>query len=143
MEYLMGTDHCLFRSILIRSPWHNLDHFMILACRRSTTLEVTHTVLWSYNALPPATTNLGLNKGRHPFREATMGYSKSACAVCVEQCVYLQSHMEACQHTSICVQRSNMGSSITLSPELSDPVNLQGGLEATGRDVQIHYRVSS
>ena len=35
--YLLGTNHDLFRNVLIRDPRHNSDHFMILGCLCSAT----------------------------------------------------------------------------------------------------------
>ena len=34
-EYILGTDHCLFRNVAVREPWHNSDHYMVMGCLSS------------------------------------------------------------------------------------------------------------
>ena len=39
IDYILGTDRCLFRNVSIRDPRHNSDHYMILGCLCSATLR--------------------------------------------------------------------------------------------------------
>ena len=34
-DYILGTDHRLFRNVAVRDPRHNSDHYMVLGCRPS------------------------------------------------------------------------------------------------------------
>ena len=29
IDYILGTDSCLFRNVAVRDPWHNSDHIMV------------------------------------------------------------------------------------------------------------------
>ena len=35
-DYLLGTDRSLFRNVSVRYPRHNIDHFMVVGCLRSS-----------------------------------------------------------------------------------------------------------
>ena len=37
-DYILGTDHRLFRNVSVRDPRHNLDHYMVLGCLPSASL---------------------------------------------------------------------------------------------------------
>ena len=32
MDYILGTDRCLFRKVAVQDPKHNSDHYMVLGC---------------------------------------------------------------------------------------------------------------
>ena len=34
-DYILGTDHYIFRNMVIRDPRNNLDHYLVLGCLRS------------------------------------------------------------------------------------------------------------
>ena len=38
-DYILETDHCVFRKMSVLDPWHNLDHYLILGCLRSATMR--------------------------------------------------------------------------------------------------------
>ena len=38
-DYILGTDHCLFRTVSVRDPRHNSYHYMVLVCLISSTLR--------------------------------------------------------------------------------------------------------
>ena len=38
-DYILETDRFLFRNMSVLYPRHNLDHYLILGCLRSTTMR--------------------------------------------------------------------------------------------------------
>ena len=39
IDYILGTDCCLFRNVAVRYPRHNSYHYLILGCLRSAPLR--------------------------------------------------------------------------------------------------------
>ena len=35
IDYILGTDHSLFRNVDVWDPRHNSDHYLVLGCLRS------------------------------------------------------------------------------------------------------------
>ena len=58
MDYILGTDHCLFRNVAARYPWHNSDHHLVLGClcRAPTREQTDYSRIRTRPPLRPLTT---------------------------------------------------------------------------------------
>ena len=55
-DYLLGTDHSLFRNVAVRDPRHNSDHYMVVGkLRGGTVREHVRYITWRRRLplLPP------------------------------------------------------------------------------------------
>ena len=57
-DYILGTDFCLFRKVVVRDPQHNLGRYLILGCLHSAPLRQNTDYLGRRTWLPlrPLTT---------------------------------------------------------------------------------------
>ena len=51
-DYILGTDHRLFRNVAIQDPWHNSDHHLVLVCLHSAPLREHTEYLGRRTRLP-------------------------------------------------------------------------------------------
>ena len=45
MDYILGTDCCLFQNVATQDPRHNTNHYMFLGCLHGVTLREHHHYL--------------------------------------------------------------------------------------------------
>ena len=51
-DYILGTDRRLFGNVSVRDPRHKSDHYMVLGCRYSASLEEHTQYLGGQKKLP-------------------------------------------------------------------------------------------
>ena len=57
MDYILGTDRCLFEDVSVRKTRHNSDHYMVLGCLHSAPLREHARYLGGLQAPHPPPTN--------------------------------------------------------------------------------------